>query len=135
MKTTLNNVKERVNQFGHQVGKKITTAAVLLGTLSTGVLLSQHAQADMPKMDAPTRSSGNDGIVKTIQDYAYDGLVLTGLLVSAYAFIKVAFAAIETFGEVRAGKKTWGDLGAICLVGVLLLVVAIWLLNKAKDIL
>ncbi|MDD7426405.1 MAG: TIGR03745 family integrating conjugative element membrane protein [[Actinobacillus] rossii] len=132
MKKALNNIKDRVTQFG----EKTTTAAVLLGTLGAGALLPQSVQAEMPKMDAPTRNSGgNGGILQILQDYAYDAIVFAGLLISAYAFIKVAFAAIETFGEVRAGKKTWGDLGAICLVGVLILVVAIWLLNKAKDIL
>lgn len=44
--------------------------------------------------------------------------------------------AITTeFNQVREKQTTWGKFGVLCVVGVVLLVVVIWLLNLAADIL
>lgn len=98
------------------------------------LLATPSAFADLPTMQAPSRGNGG-GLLDTIKNYAYDGFVLVGLLVSAIAFYKVAGALLEGFSEVSAGRKKWGDLGAIGLVGVVLIVVIIWLVTQAKDIL
>lgn len=57
------------------------------------------ARADLPKMEDPSRGQG-DGIMKTLQNYGYDIVILM------------------TLG-----------------VGAVLLVITIWLLNQASDIL
>ena len=85
-------------------------------------------------MQAPSRGEGS-GIMETIKNHAYDALILGSLLVGAYAFMKVAGALISEFGEVQAGRKKWGDLGMLALVGAILLVVIIWLLTEAAKIL
>lgn len=97
-------------------------------------IFSSSVLADLPTMDTPSRGEGR-GLMETIKNYSYDGVILMGLLIGSYAFTKVAGAALETFGEVRSGKKTWGDFAMIVLVGVCLLVVVIWLLTQAADIL
>lgn len=106
-----------------------TNAAVILSSF-----FANSALADLPKMEPPSRGEG-DGILATIKNYGYDIAILGGLIICAWLFFSVAGAAIETFREVRAGKKTWGDFGMICAVGVALIIIVIWLITKATDIL
>ena len=47
----------------------------------------------------------------------------------------MAWHGIAVFSEVQNGKKKWSDFGAVVAVGVILVVVVIWLLSKAADIL
>jgi integrating conjugative element membrane protein (TIGR03745 family) len=92
------------------------------------------AQAGLPQMEAPSRGEGGN-IIETMQNYAFDGVSLLALLISGAAFCGVAYHAYSTFAEVQTGKKTWGQFGLTCLVGIVLLVVSIWLLTKAIGIL
>ncbi|MDP8189072.1 TIGR03745 family integrating conjugative element membrane protein [Pasteurella skyensis] len=114
-----------------QTAKSTVKQAILMGSIS---IISHPALADLPTMQAATRGNGS-GIMDTIKNYAYDGVVLGGLLIAAFGFTKVAGALIEGYGEVAAGKKKWGDLGALALVGAVMLVVIIWLLVEAAKIL
>lgn len=81
-------------------------------------------------------SGGSDGnyLVK-FKGYVADGAVLLGLIICVYAFIVVANAITTEFSAIREKQTTWGKFGALCVVGVVLIVVVIWLLNLAADIL
>ncbi|MCW9718549.1 TIGR03745 family integrating conjugative element membrane protein [Avibacterium sp. 21-599] len=109
-------------------------ATKILISLGAFISSTQMSFAGLPTMEAPSKGEGA-GLFETLKNYGYDFILYGGLLVSAIAFLKVATAALETFGEVRAGKKGWGEFGMICGVGVILLVVIIWLITKAVDIL
>lgn len=92
------------------------------------------AHADLPTMEGPSRGKGK-GIVDTIKNYGYDIVILLALGICAVGFLSVANSCIATYAEVQTGKKQWKDLGAIAGVGAVLLVVIIWLLTKASEIL
>ena len=96
--------------------------------------ISMPTFADLPTMEAPSRGEGG-GIVETIQNYFFDAVTLAGLVICAIGFLVVAVSAVSTFSEVREGKKKWGDFGMLVLVGVILIVLIIWLVNKASNIL
>ncbi|AUH01885.1 TIGR03745 family integrating conjugative element membrane protein [Pectobacteriaceae bacterium CE70] len=93
-----------------------------------------NALADLPSIEQPT-SGGGSGTYATIKGYLRDGLTLGGLVIAAVAFIVVANAAISCFHHVRQGKATWTEFGTFVIIGVILLVVVIWLVTKASDIL
>lgn len=97
-------------------------------------LMPVIARADLPTMEDPSRGKGK-GIVDTIKNYGYDIVVLLALGVCAVGFLSVANSCITTYGEVQTGKKQWKDLGSFAGVGAVLLVVIIWLLTKASEIL
>ncbi|OOF53752.1 integrating conjugative element membrane protein [Rodentibacter genomosp. 2] len=121
----------KLKQYGKQAALAIPLSALQTGNaLATG----GGGGKGIPKMDAPSRGEGS-GIMETIKNYGFDIATLIGLLVCCWVFFVVAGSAIETFREVRAGKKTWGEFGMICGVGVGLLVVIIWLITKATDML
>ncbi|EAA8406682.1 TIGR03745 family integrating conjugative element membrane protein [Salmonella enterica] len=92
------------------------------------------AYADLPKMEDPSRGQG-DGIMETLQNYGYDIVILMTLGVCAVGFLVVANNCIATYSEIQSGRKQWKDLGAMAGVGAVLLVITIWLLNQASDIL
>ena len=92
------------------------------------------AMADLPTMEAPSRGEGS-GLIETIQNYAYDGGILLGLLIALLAFLGVAWHSLTVFADVQNQRKTWKDLGAVVGVGALLVVVIIWFLTKAAEIL
>lgn len=98
------------------------------------VLSPARAQGALPSLEDPSRGTG-DGILKTLQNYGYDIVMLVALLVIASMFVGVCYHAYTTYSDIHAGRKTWGQFGLTVAVGALLLVVGIWLLTKATGIL
>lgn len=90
--------------------------------------------AGLPKMEDPSRGTG-DGILQTLQNYGYDIVMLVALLVVASMFIGVCYHAYTTYSAVHERRATWGQFGLTVAVGAMLLVVGIWLLTQATDIL
>ena len=43
--------------------------------------------------------------------------------------------AYGTYAEIHTGRKTWGQFGLTVAVGAVLLVIGIWLLTQATEIL
>ena len=118
-----------------QTYQKVKSRAKQTGLVVMGALLSSPVfAAGLPKMEDPSRGTGK-GIMETIKNFAYDGAILGGLLIAAFAFLRVASSCVSTYGEISSGKKTWGDLAMQALVGAVLLVVIIWLITKSADIL
>lgn len=88
----------------------------------------------LPPVEEPSGGLG-DGILDTIQNYAYDIVLLVALLVISTMFIGVCYHAYTTYSDIQTGRKTWGEFGLTVGVGAVLLVVAIWLLTTATEIL
>ncbi|EPJ5002341.1 MAG: TIGR03745 family integrating conjugative element membrane protein [Klebsiella sp.] len=93
-----------------------------------------NAFADLPTMEDPSRGQGQ-GIMETLQNYGFDIVVLLALAICAVGFLVVANNCIATYSEIQSGRKQWKDLGSMAGVGSILLVVIIWLLNQASDVL
>lgn len=103
-------------------------------TSLTTFLFPLAARADLPDMEDPSRGKG-DGIMETLQNYGYDIVILMSLAICAVGFLVVANSCIGTYAEIQNGRKQWKDLGAMAGVGAILLVITIWLLTEAGDIL
>jgi integrating conjugative element membrane protein, PFL_4702 family len=115
------------------IGKSIKKIA----SWFSGIMLAVYGtavSAALPTVEDPTRGQGS-GIFETMQNYSYDAFVFGGLLIAALGFTAVAWHGVHVFSEVQNQKKKWSDFGAVVAVGILLLVVIIWLLTKAADIL
>ncbi|HCM1978577.1 TPA: TIGR03745 family integrating conjugative element membrane protein [Salmonella enterica subsp. houtenae serovar 47:z36:-] len=98
------------------------------------LLTTLNAFADLPTMEDPSRGQGK-GIMETLQNYGFDIVVLLALAICAVGFLVVANNCIATYSEIQSGRKQWKDLGSMAGVGSILLVVIIWLLNQASDVL
>ncbi|MBP2170718.1 integrating conjugative element membrane protein (TIGR03745 family) [Erwinia toletana] len=85
-------------------------------------------------MEDPSRGKGR-GTIETIRNYGYDIVILLALGICAVGFLVVANNCVATYSEIQHGKKQWKDLGAMAGVGTMLLVIIIWLLNEATEIL
>lgn len=90
--------------------------------------------AGLPTMEDPSRGAGS-GIMQTLQNYGYDIVLLVALLVVASMFIGVCYHAYTRYSEIHTGRATWGQFGLTVAVGAMLLVVGIWLLTKATNVL
>ena len=102
-----------------------------LAVALTGV---SAARAGLPTVEGP-KSSTDSAFYGQISGYLNDGIVLGGLILAAVAMLAVGNAIIATFAEVRDGKSTWAKVGMLCVVGVILIVVVIWLASKAATVL
>lgn len=107
------------------------TVRTLIASL---VVFSLSAHADLPTMEDPSRGKGN-GIMDTLKNYGYDMVILMSLAICAVGFLVVANSCIGTYSEIQNGKKQWKDLGAMAGVGAILLVITIWLLTQAGEVL
>ncbi|MCO2075334.1 TIGR03745 family integrating conjugative element membrane protein [Pseudomonas aeruginosa] len=101
---------------------------------ATSLALPGIASAALPKTEAPTRGVGT-GIMQTIQNFGYDGAMLLALLICAVVFLGVGWHTYGTYHAIHDGKKKWSDLGSGVTVGVGLLILIIYLANKAITIL
>lgn len=104
-------------------------------SLWTLALLSVPALAALPTAQNSSSGSSSGSYIEKFKGYVADGAVLVGLIVCVYGFIVVANAIITEFNAIREKQTTWGKFGVLCVVGVVLIVVVIWLLNVAADIL
>ncbi|MCH4883234.1 TIGR03745 family integrating conjugative element membrane protein [Pseudomonas sp. TMW22080] len=103
--------------------------------IATGAFaLPGLAMAGLPTAQAPSRGEGTN-LIQTMQNFAYDGSLLIGLIICTVVFCGVAWHAFGTYHEIQLGKKKWMDLGATAAVGVAILGVAIFLVTKATAIL
>lgn len=110
----------------------INRLAITLAAMLT--MVSPLATAALPVPDTPTRGKGT-GLLQLIQNYIYDGFTLFGLAVAAVCFLIVAVNALKKFHEVTDKKATWTDFFTLVGVGAVLLIIVIWLINKAVEIL
>lgn len=106
----------------------------LRALVTPAFLFSVYARANLPTMEDPSRGKGS-GIMDTLKNYGYDIVILLSLAVCAAGFLVVANSCISTYAEIQNGKKQWKDLGAMAGVGAILLVIVIWLLTQAGDVL
>ncbi|MDN8600303.1 TIGR03745 family integrating conjugative element membrane protein [Citrobacter sp. S2-9] len=102
--------------------------------IASAVTFSVTARADLPDMEDPSRGKG-DGIMDTLKNYGYDIVILMSLAICAVGFLVVANSCIATYSEIQNGRKQWKDLGAMAGVGAILLVITIWLLTQADEVL
>ncbi|HDS8535058.1 integrating conjugative element membrane protein, PFL_4702 family [Klebsiella variicola] len=103
----------------------------ILAVALTGI---SAARAGLPTVEGP-KSSTDSSFYGQISGYLNDGIVLGGLILAAVAMLAVGNAIIATFAEVRDNKATWAKFGMLCVVGVILVVVVIWLASKAATVL
>lgn len=122
-----------MKRFSHSSKHLIRSLALLLPTLALApsAILAQG----LPTIEDPSRGPG-DGIIETLQNYSYDIVMLVALLVIATMFTGVCYHAYTTYAEIHSGgRKTWGEFGLTVIVGAILLVLGIWLLTNATEIL
>ncbi|PAU66552.1 integrating conjugative element membrane protein [Pseudomonas sp. PIC25] len=110
--------------------KKAIRRCVPLGAF----VLPQFALAALPQAQAPSRGEGTN-MTQTMQNYAFDGFMLLGLIVLCAMFMGVAWHAFGVYHEIHDGKKKWRDLGSTAAVGVGILGIGIYLVTKATGIL
>lgn len=106
--------------------------AVALTALAPQLAFAQ--QGKMPTIEDPSRGTGN-GILTTLQNYGYDIVMLLALVVISSMFVGVCYHAYICYSEIQTGKKTWGQFGLTVAIGAMLLVLGIWLLTQATEIL
>ncbi|MFK4135356.1 integrating conjugative element membrane protein [Pseudomonas luteola] len=101
--------------------------------LMSGLAAVNPAFAAMPTSEAPTKGEGSN-MMTTIKNYGFDAITILALALAAGAFLAVAYHANGVYAGIHTKKNTWGDFGLCVGVGGALLVVIIWLLTKATDI-
>lgn len=106
---------------------------VLIPSMFASLPAVTQAQG-LPTMEDPSRGPG-DGILDTLQNYGYDIVLLVALLVIATMFIGVCYHAYTSYSEIHTGRKTWGEFGLTVAAGAVLLVLGIWLLTTATEVL
>ena len=108
---------------------------ILLHAFLAGAVLPAVVQAQgLPELEEPSRGAG-DGIITTLQNYGFDMVSLIALLVIATMFIGVCYHAYTSYSEIHTGRKTWGEFGLTVAIGAILLVIGIWLLTTATEVL
>ncbi|GAB3683825.1 TIGR03745 family integrating conjugative element membrane protein [Salinisphaera aquimarina] len=117
--------------LGHTLGRTRTRLSAALLALA---ILPQIALADLPSIEQPSNGGGGGSLYDNIQGYLADAAVLLGLILTTAGFLVVAGSALGKFREATK-RGEWGEFATVVVVGVVLVVILIWLANKASDIL
>lgn len=102
--------------------------------LMSSVLFSPLAFAALPTTEAPSGGTATGGLMANLQLYLKEYGALIGLVVCVIAFLLVSVAGIASFNEARK-RGEWSTFGVVVTVGIILIVLIIWLANKAAAIL
>lgn len=114
------------------VKQQVRNAAAIAATVAFCV---SPAQAALPTVAPPKAGNPNGNFILLMQYYALDFAILAGLMLSTYALIRVVMNLVGVYGEIHDGKKKWGDMGTHAVAGVLLLVLSVYLLDQAANVL
>ena len=126
----LNKCIDNVKNLSSRIGTAVMGLLLMFGS---GVASAQDASGSLPTLEAPSRGEG-DGLINTLQNYAFDFGILVGLIIATVAFLVVANASVATFNEARI-RGEWSKFSVVIVVGVVLIVCIIWLATKAGEIL
>jgi integrating conjugative element membrane protein (TIGR03745 family) len=121
---------KRSSLFTCRSWRTFSSHAFLVGAALPAGLQAQG----LPTLEDPSRGAGT-GILDTLRNYGFDIVTLVALLVISAMFIGVCYHAYSSYSEIHTGRKTWVDFGLTVAVGTVLLVVGIWLLTTATEIL
>ncbi len=91
-------------------------------------------QAALPAPPTTTPVTGTN-FIDWIRDYGGIALALLAMLLCAGAFVNVAWGALATYSDYRAGKAELGTLKMQILVGIVLLGLVFILGNQAVLVL
>ncbi|EBV2165552.1 TIGR03745 family integrating conjugative element membrane protein [Salmonella enterica subsp. enterica serovar Eastbourne] len=92
-----------------------------------------QALADLPQVEQPT-GGGGSGTWGAFMGYIKQGALALGLFVCVAALIAVAHAVITSFHDIRIGKGTWSQFLGFLVVGIIVILLVIYLANKASDV-
>ena len=98
------------------------------------LLTAANVHAALPDTADPSNAAADGDYIGLMKGYAYDILIVAGLVIGTLCFIAVARNSLSVYSEISTGKKTWSDMGMHGLMGVLLLVFVIYLLTEAAGI-
>ena len=102
--------------------------------LALALAASALAHGGLPDFEAPDGVEEGD-YIGIFQAFAVQIASIVGLIIAAVTFFIVGKNMISKYSEISAGRASWGDLGMHAAVGVVLLVVMVFLMNQASDIL
>ena len=102
--------------------------------LAVALAASRLAHGGLPEFEAPDGVEEGD-YIGIFQAYAVQIASIVGLIIAAVTFFIVGKNMLAKYSEISAGRASWGDLGMHAAVGVVLLVVMVFLMNQASDIL
>jgi len=115
-----------------KIQSKITAMQAAFMFMLMSAFNSAHAA--LPATQAPSTGASGGDYIGMMKGWAYDILIVGGLIICAVGFLTVASNAISVYKEIGAGKKQWGDLGMHTLAGVLLLVFIVYLITEASAV-
>lgn len=121
MKKSLSNVKASLSAL-----TQVLTVSLFM--------TATHVHAALPDTADPSNAAADGDYIGLMKGYAYDILIVVGLVLGCLAFTAVARNCLTVYGEISTGKKTWSDMGMHGMMGVLLLVFVIYLLTEAAGI-
>ncbi|ECI0840880.1 TIGR03745 family integrating conjugative element membrane protein [Salmonella enterica subsp. diarizonae] len=102
-----------------------------VATLCTGLFWSLVVRADLPKI---TGGANSADVMEDVKNMSRNGVSYGALVICALAFIVVVVSCVSTYHKIGDGKANWFDFGARVIVGAIMVVVAIYFLNKAVTV-
>ncbi|ECB3302082.1 TIGR03745 family integrating conjugative element membrane protein [Salmonella enterica subsp. enterica serovar Newport] len=102
-----------------------------VATFCTCLFWSLAARANLPKIAGG--SNGSD-VMEDVKNMSRNGVAYGALVICALAFIVVVLSCVGTYHKIGDGKASWFDFGVRVVVGAIMIVLAIYLLNKAVTV-
>ncbi|EJJ8281413.1 TIGR03745 family integrating conjugative element membrane protein [Salmonella enterica] len=110
---------------------KLITRLRGVATFCTGLFWSLAVRAELPKI---TGGANSADVMEDVKKMSHNGVSYAALVICALVFIVVVISCVGTYHKIGDGKANWFDFGVRVVVGAIMIVLVIYLLNKAVTV-
>ncbi|MEW8439280.1 MAG: DUF2976 domain-containing protein [Candidatus Thiodiazotropha taylori] len=108
-------------------------AIIMMFAMATLFLVSPEAMATAPALP-DIGSGGADDLLQQSAGTTQQGMFYAIWVVGILLIFVPAYFLVGAFADWMKGRKELGEVGAVIIVGVVIVVAGMWLLSTASDL-
>jgi uncharacterized membrane protein YhaH (DUF805 family) len=122
----------RLSDLFKMTGKLQLASICMISAMLVTMLFSPETFANAPQL--PDMSGGDTNLLNQSAGTTQRGMYYAIWLIGIILIMVPAYYLIGAFSDWMRGKKELGEVGAVIIVGVVIVVAGMWLLSTASTL-